>query len=152
MELQDGDRKILREIQDDATLSLKDLAERVAMSPSTVWRRIQDLEAAGVVTGRVTLADPARLGLSVCMLVHVSVVAQTAEARRCLEEFVGRHPNILQCFAVTGGHDYTMVVRMPTVEEFERFLMEELLAHPSVASTSSQLVLRQHKNVTALPV
>ncbi|MGI9463164.1 MAG: Lrp/AsnC family transcriptional regulator [Aestuariivirgaceae bacterium] len=152
MKPEESDRRILRELQRDATLSLKDLAERVSMSSSTVWRRVQDLENGGIITGRVTLTDPTLLGLTVCMLLHVNIIEQTADARRAFERFVDLHDNILQCFAVTGTHDYTLVVRARTVEAFERFLMDELLAHPSVASTASQLVLRQHKNTTALPL
>lgn len=152
MELSQADRKILRELQRDATLSLNDLSEKVAMSSSTIWRRIQDMEASGVITGRVTLADPAMLGLTVCILIHVNIIAQSADARREFELFVETHDNILQSFAVTGGHDYTLVVRTKTVAEYERFLMDELLAHPSVDSGSSHLVLRQQKNATSLPL
>lgn len=152
MHISQADQKILAELQRDATLSLNDLSEKVAMSSSTIWRRIQDMEASGVITGRVTLVDPAMLGLTVCILIHVNIIAQSANARREFETFVAGHDNILQSFAVTGGHDYTLVVRTKTVEEYERFLMDELLAHPSVDSSSSHLVLRQQKNATALPL
>ncbi|MEM7443703.1 MAG: Lrp/AsnC family transcriptional regulator [Pseudomonadota bacterium] len=152
MELQDADRRILRELQRDATLSLKELAERVAMSSSTVWRRVQDLESAGVITGKVTLTDPAQLGLTVCMLLSVNIVAQSAETRQEFERFVQNHDRILQCFSMTGAHDYTLIVRTKQVSDYERFLMDELLAHSSVASAQSRLLLRQVKNSTALPV
>ena len=150
--LSPGDRRILAALQDDATLSLKDLADAAHLSPSTVWRRVQDLEAAGVIRDRVALLDPDRLGLGVCTLVHVNISSQTPETRRAFEAFVDRHDTVLQCFAVTGGQDYMLVLRTRTVAAFERFLMDELLAHPSVASSSSQLVLRHHKNSTALPL
>ena len=152
MQLQDADRRILRELQGDATLSLKDLAQRVAMSSSTAWRRVQDLEEAGVITGRVTLVDPALLGLTVCVLLNVNIVAQSTETREAFERFVRNHENILQCYSMTGAHDYTLMVRTRQVADYERFLMDELLAHPSVASAQSQLLLRQVKNSTVLPV
>lgn len=152
MELQESDRRILRALQADATISLKDLAAGVAMSSSTVWRRVQELENAGVITGRKTLVDPAKLGLTVTILLNVNIVAQSRESRQAFEQFALAHPNILQCFKVTGAHDYVLIVRMRRVEDFERFLMEELLAHPSVSSTQSQLILRQCKSTTDLPV
>ena len=151
MTVQENDRQILLELQRDATLSLKELGERVAMSPSTVWRRIQDLEAAGVITGRVTLVDPVRLGRTVCVLIHVHITEHKPEVRRAFEDFVSGNEAILQCFAVSGTHDYTLIVRTRTVEEYESFLMNDLLAHPSVASSASHLVLRQHKNTTIIP-
>lgn len=149
--LHENDRKILREIQRDATLSLKELSERVAMSQSTVWRRIQDLEASGVITGRVTLVEPTQVGLTVCCLVQVNIVEHKADVRRAFERFVAEADAVLQCFAITGGHDYTLIVRTPTVEDYESFLMNDLLAHPSVATTATHLALRQHKNTTILP-
>lgn len=150
--LQENDRKILRELQRDATLSLKALAEKISMSASSVWRRIQDLEAAGVITGRVTLIDPVKAGLRVCVLIQVNIVEHKPDVREAFEQFVARSEEILQCFAITGSHDYALIVRTHTVEDYERFLMSELLAHPSVASTATQLVLRQHKGSSALPI
>lgn len=150
--IHENDRRILRELQRDAGLSLKALAERVAMSASSVWRRVQELEAAGVITGRVTLVDPLKVGLKVCVLVQVNIVEHKAEVRSEFERFVERSDHILQCFAITGSHDYALIVRTPTVEDFERFLMKDLLAHPSVASTATQLVLRQHKGSHVLPI
>ena len=151
MAVQENDHQILLELQRDATLSLKELGERVAMSPSTVWRRIQDLEADGVITGRVTLVDPVRMGRTVCVLVDVNITQHRPEVRREFEAFVAGNEAILQCFAVSGAHDYTLIVRTRTVEDYESFLMNELLAHPSVASSATHLVLRQHKNTTIIP-
>lgn len=150
-EISQNDRKILRELQRDATISMKDLADRVAMSPSTAWRRVQDLEAAGVIKERVTLIDPNSLDLSVCVLINVNIKEHRGGMRSAFESFVAGHMSILQCFAVTGSHDYTLVVRTISVEAYEHFLMEDLLMHPSVASAETHLVLRQHKNATTLP-
>lgn len=152
MQLSEADRRMLRALQDDSTLSLKDLAAASGMSSSTLWRRIQDFEAAGLIRKRVTVLDAEKLGLEVCVLLNVNIANQNRDAREAFERFVALHDEILQCFAVTGGHDYTLVVRTRSVAAYERFLMDELLAHPSVASSETHLVLRQPKNVTALPV
>ena len=150
--LHDDEKRILREIQRDGTLSARDLAEKLSLSTSTVWRRMKEMEDAGIITGRVAVASPEKLGLSVCLIVNVNIVEQTGEARRAFEALVQRHEHILQCYAVTGGHDYMLVVRARSVEDFEHFLMDEILAHPSVATTRTQLVLQQKKNTTALPL
>ena len=151
-ELPENDRRILRELQRDATLSLKALAEKISMSASSVWRRIQDLEAAGVILGRVTLIDPMKAGLKVCVLIQVNIVEHKTDVREAFELFVANADEVLQCFAITGSHDYALIVRTRTVEDYERFLMSQLLAHPSVASTATQLVLRQHKGSSVLPL
>jgi Lrp/AsnC family transcriptional regulator len=150
--LDDSDRRLLRELQRDASLSLKELAERAAMSQSTVWRRIQELEEAGVIIGRVTVTDPERLGLTVCAMISVNMAGQSKNVRREFERFAQTHDNVQQCFSVTGAHDYVLIIRARDVREYERFLMDELLSHPSVASSQSQLILREYKNSTVLPI
>ncbi|WP_370322241.1 Lrp/AsnC family transcriptional regulator [Oricola sp.] len=152
MRLEETDRRLLRELQRDASLSMKELAERTAMSQSTAWRRVQDMEEAGVITGRVTLADPEQLGLTVSGMISVNMADQTKEGRREFEAFAKAHENVQQCFSVTGSHDYVLIIRTRDVKGYETFLMEELLSHPSVASTQSQLILRHYKNSTVLPV
>lgn len=151
-ELSPADRALLRALQRDATLSMKALAQKAGMSASSAWRRVRELEAAGVIRDRVTRLDPTKLGLAVCMLVDVNIRRQDPAARAEFERWVGATDAVQQCFAVTGAHDYTLIVRTRSVEAFERFLMNELLAHPSVDATSTHLVLRQHKSTTALPV
>jgi len=148
----ESDRRILAALQADATLTLKQLAEAVAMSPSTVWRRVQDLEAAGVIVGRVTLLDPARLGLQVCVFVHVDIRDHRAETRDAFERFVRGRPEVMECFSITGAHDYMLIVRTETVAAFEDFLMHALLSQPAVAAASSNFTLRQQKYTTALPL
>lgn len=152
MTLSEPDRRLLREIQRDATLSLKDLAERLAMSQSTVWRRIQEFEATGLITSRVTLLDPARLGLGVCVFVHANLRDHSNESREAFERFIADQPNVLECFSVTGPHDYVLLIRAENVAAYEDFLMHKLLAHPRVASAQSDFALRQLKYTTMLPL
>lgn len=150
--LSEADRRILSVLQEDATLTLKDIAERLSMSQSTVWRRVQELEAAGVILKRVTLVDPRKAGLSVCVFVHVNLREQNADSRAAFEAFVRTERQILESFAVTGEYDYMLIVRTDSVESFDAFLMHRLLAHPRVAKASSSLTLRQQKYTTALPL
>ena len=152
MRTEEDDRKILRELQRDATLTLKQLSERLAMSQSTIWRRIQEMEKTGVILGRATLVDPLAVGLSVCVFVHVNMVAHSTEIRGRFEAFARDAPEIVDCYSVTGAHDYTLIVRTRSVEEFESFLMREVLGHPGVATASSNLALRQHKRSAVLPI
>ncbi len=92
------------------------------------------------------------MGLDVCNVIDVIIQGQSSEIRTDFERFVGVNEHILQCFLVTGSSDYMLVTRHASIAEFESFLMNELLAHPSVRSTESKLALRQLKNASALPV
>ncbi|MEL6680512.1 MAG: Lrp/AsnC family transcriptional regulator [Pseudomonadota bacterium] len=150
--LAEADRDILRHLQRDATLSLRDVADRVGMSQSTVWRRIEGLEAAGFITGRVTLVDPERAGLSVCVFVQVNLRDHQAETRRAFETLIHALPEAMDCYAVTGAFDYTVILRTASVAAFEDILMQRILGAECVANASSHLSLRQIKHSTALPL
>ena len=150
--LSTSDKKLLRLIQADTTLSAKDLADKVGMSQATVWRRIRAFEDSELVRQRVTLLDPQALGLGVCMMVSINIRDQTADARAEFELFVETEEAIQLCMAVTGSQDYLLMVRTTDVAAFETLLMDRILAHPSVAGAHSQLVLRTPKNSNALPI
>ena len=146
------DLAILRALQADAAQPARQLADTLGMSQSTLWRRVKELEEAGAITKRVALLDADVLGVPVCVFVHVNLAEHDANVRCAFEAFVRETPAIMTCFSVTGAHDYTLIVRTRSVADFERVLMEEILAHPSVATAMSQLALRQHKYSTEIPL
>ncbi len=150
--LSSADLKVLRAIQADATGSAREMAEQLGMSPSTFWRRMNELEQVGAIKGRVAIVDPERVGFPVCVFVFVNLRDYEKTTLGRFERFVNDTPEILECFAVTGTNDYTLITRSRSVGEFERLLMDRILAHESVASATSQFALRQHKYSTALPL
>jgi len=152
LKLTSADRKALRLLQAGAKLSKQELAEAVGMSPSTLWRRLTDLEASGAIKGRVTLLDPTEVGLPVCAILSVNLVDHNLASRERFEEFVTAQPEIMECYSVTGEFDYLLVTRSQSVQEFELFLMNRVLAHKAVASTASQIALSVKKYSTELPI
>ncbi|WP_316015275.1 Lrp/AsnC family transcriptional regulator [Roseobacter sp. HKCCA0434] len=146
------DRAILAALQEDASLSARALAERLGQSQSTVWRRLNGLEEAGAIRARVALLDPARVGIGVCVFVQINLTDHGPRIRQAFEALVARTPEIMDCYAVTGSFDYTLIVRCASVEAFEDLLMHRLLAHEAVANASSQFTLRHIKAQTALPL
>jgi Lrp/AsnC family transcriptional regulator len=147
-----SDKTLLNLLQSDAGLSARDLADRSGMSQATVWRRLRDFEASGLIRQRVVRLDPEKLDLGVCMMINVNITDQTAEARHAFETMVAARQEIQLCMAVTGAHDYILRVWTTNVAAFQRFLMDSILAHPSVASAHSQLVLRTSKDSAHLPI
>lgn len=152
LRLSDADRAVLRAIQTDASKTVRELADELGMSSSTVSRRLAELEQAGAIERRVALLCAERVGFPVCVFVLVNLVDHAQDTRRQFESLVKSTPQILECFSVTGTHDYTLILRTHSVGEFEHILMERILAHDSVAQASSQIALRQHKYSTALPL
>ncbi|MEM9794388.1 MAG: Lrp/AsnC family transcriptional regulator [Pseudomonadota bacterium] len=146
------DTALLTHLQRDATLSHQALAELTGMSATTVWRRIQSLEASGILRARVALVDPDKAGLTTTVLTEVSLVKHSGENRAAFERIVQSTPEIQECYSVSGSHDYRLLIRVRDIQAYERFLMDVLLEHPAVASANTSFVLRQLKYTTALPL
>ena len=143
------DRKILKELQRDATLSHATLAERVGASSASVWRRVKALEAAEVLGKAIRLVNPARVGLTLNVLCSVRMRDQ--QARDSFEAFVRGRPEIVTCFSMSGDWDYMLRIVVANIDAFNDLLMRDLLSHPSVANTSSNFVLGTVKMTTELP-
>ena len=146
------DRRIVRELQRDASLSHAALAERVGASPASAWRRVRALEKAGVLGKAVRLADPKHLGRPVSVLCQVRMTRQTVEARSDFEDFIQSREEIVECYAMSGEWDYLLRISVRDVADYDRFIMRGVLAHPSVAGAASNFALRQVKYTTEIPV
>jgi Lrp/AsnC family transcriptional regulator len=146
------DRKIVRELQRDASLSHGALAERVGASPASVWRRIRGLDQAGVLGRTVRLANAEALDRAVNVLCQVRMTRQTIEARADFEQFIQSREEIVECYAMSGEWDYLLRIAVKDVADYDRFVMRGVLAHPSVAGAASNFALRQVKYTTEIPV
>ena len=111
--LDEIDSRILTALQENARISNVDLAERVGISPSPCWRRVRELEQKGVIARYVTLLDPKKLGLTVSVLVQVTLEKQIEPALETFEKAVRERPEVMECYLMTGDADYLLRVVMP---------------------------------------
>lgn len=146
------DRKILALLQEDASLTHAELAERSNSSSASVWRRVKALEAAGVLGAAVRLVDPERVGYGVNIFCNIRVRSHDRAIRASFDAFVQSRPEILECFSMSGEWDYLLRVVAADVADYERFLMRTLLEHEAVAGASSHFALSMTKYTTAMPV
>ena len=152
MQLDHFDRKILEHLQQDATVPVAELAERVGLSQSTCWRRINLLEQQGVIKSRVALLDAKSLGFEVTVFADVKL---SAHGRRSLNEFedaVAVFPEVAECYTMSGEMDFLLRIVARDIEAYQRFLRETLLQMPSVQEVHSHIALSQVKFTTALPL
>jgi Lrp/AsnC family transcriptional regulator len=152
MTLDDMDRHLLAELQQDASLSHAELAKRTGMSTASCWRRIKSLEAAGVLMRPVRLVDPAAVDCETNVFLHIRIASHARGDRATFEDFVQTRPEIAECYSMSGEWDYLLRIVTYNVAGYERFLMLVLLDHPSVAASSSHFALSQTKYTTALPI
>ena len=146
------DRRILDQLQVDATLSNAELAERVGSSPASCWRRVRNLEEKGVLGPAVRLLNAAAIDRKVNILCNVRVRSHARDVRGAFEDFVRQRREIMECYSMSGEWDYLLRVVAQDVADYEHFLMRVLLEHPSVGNASSHFALSLTKYTTALPV
>ena len=152
MELSKADRRLLNELQRDATRNQSELAELVGMSRTSCWRRIREFEAAGLIERQVAIVNPKVAGFNIQVLLLVAMTEHTDENRHSFERHVSSLPQVTECFSVSGDRDYILHVVVRDMDTYNDFLNAEVLKHPAVRSASSTFVLRRVKYSTELPV
>ena len=146
------DQRILALLQEDAGLSTAELAERIGLSQSPCWRRIQRLKEEGVIRKQVTLLDRKRIGL------HTQVFAQVklnAHGRYNLTEFaeaMREFPEVLECHVLMGAVDFMLRIVTRDIEAYERFFFEKLSLVPGIQEVNSIVALSEIKSTTSLPL
>ncbi|MCP4047180.1 MAG: Lrp/AsnC family transcriptional regulator [Gammaproteobacteria bacterium] len=146
-----SDRKLLKALQENLNLSQIELAEQSGLSRTSVWRRVRELEDAGMINNRVALLDPKSLGLQIHVLLSVSMVQHSDKIRQSFETHVKQLPEVMECFSVSGERDYVLQIISRDMESYNEFLNTKILHHASVHSASSSFALRRVKYTTALP-
>jgi DNA-binding Lrp family transcriptional regulator len=146
------DAKILALIQENAGLSVAEVADQVGLSSSPCWRRIKRLEETGVIQGRATLLDREKLGLGFEVYATLKLSLPTKENLDAFEAAVAGWPEVIQCATVTGEADYVLRIITRDMHAFDDFLRERILSLGLVANVQSRIVMRSVKNSTAVPL
>ncbi len=149
--MDDFDRKILREIQNDAALSLAELSARVGLSASPCWKRIQRLEREGVIRRRVTLLDADACGFGLTVFVGVRAREHTPEWLERFASAVSAMPEVLEFYRMGGDIDYLLKVVAPDVRSYDEFYKRLIKAAP-LSEVTSRFAMEAIKSTTVLPV
>lgn len=146
------ERRILRLLQEDASLSTAAIAEAVGLSPSPCWRRIDRLERDGFIRKRIAVVDRRKVGLRAQVFAQVKL---NAHGRANLDEFadaIRDFPEVLECHVLMGSVDFLLRVVAADIEAYERFFFEKLSRLPGVQEINSTVALSEIKSTTAVPV
>lgn len=147
------DKKILELLQSNCQISNQDLAELVALSPSSCLRRVKLLEEQGYIKKHVALLDPQKLGLNLTVIVLVGLNNHQPAIMREFEETVRFLPEVVQCYLITGqSADYLLKITVPDLNAYQLFLLGKLTCLNGVDSVHSSFILRDIFETTALPL
>jgi len=145
------DRKILHELQQDASLSVAEIGNRVGLSSTPCWKRIQKLESDGVIEKRVALVDQDKVGLGVTVFVSIETGDHSEEWLRTFAERVGAMPQVMELYRMAGDVDYMLRVVVPDIHGYDRFY-KQLIATIPLKNVTSRFAMEKIKSTTALPL
>ncbi len=151
-ELDSYEKRILREMQKDATQTTIQIAEKVGLSASPCWRRIDRLQREGFIKARVAIVDRRKVGLNAHIFAHVKL---NAHGRAHLDDFsaaIRGFPEVLDAYVLMGSVDFMLRIVAKDIEAYERFFFDKLSQVAGVQEINSTVALSEIKSTTALPL
>jgi len=145
------DRKILAVVQEDASLSVAEIGQRVGLSSTPCWKRLQKLEAEGVITGRVALIDPEKIGLGITVFVSVETGDHSQDWLTKFAELVSAMPEVMEFYRMAGDVDYMLRVVVRDMPSYDTFYKKLIAAIP-LKNVTSRFAMERIKSTTALPI
>ena len=145
------DKEILRLLQSDATLPISEIAERVSLTTTPCWKRIQRLEQLGVISKRVVLIEPEELGLNMTVFVMVKTGSHEANWLNTFSEHASSIPEVVEFYRMSGEYDYMLKVVVADMKAFDSFY-KRLVAKVNIAEVTSSFAMEQIKYTTELPI
>ncbi|WP_338111639.1 Lrp/AsnC family transcriptional regulator [Sphingopyxis granuli] len=151
VEMDETDRRLLRKLQADASLSLEQLGAAVQLSTNSVWRRVKRLEAEGVITRRIALLDPQAVGLGLTVFVAIKTADHSVAWLSRFREAASAHPEIVEIYRMAGDTDYLLKLHVAGMEDYDR-VYKKLIAKVALSDVSASFAMETLKNERALPV
>ena len=150
--LDELDRRILDQVQRDCSLTNQELAARVHASPPTCLRRMRRLVEAGVIERQVAIVAPGRLGAALTAIVEISLDVQAAEAMADFEALAQAEPAVMQCYRVSPGPDFVLVVQVPDMPAYHALAHRLFTGHANVRNVRTFFSMHRAKFETRVAV
>lgn len=145
-------RAILAELQRDSRQTVQQIADAAGLSATPCWKRIKEMEAAGVITGYTARVDREKVGLNLLVVVEANLAEHTEAMVRRFEQAVAASPQIVRCLSTTGQADYILTVLVEDIKAYEQCLHDTIFKLPGVTHVRSSIVLKELKSEVALPI
>ena len=146
------DRKILRLLQTESGINAGEIGERVGLSQSACWRRIQRLREDGVIKDQPVVLDREKVGLTTMVFAHVKLTSHGRSNLSAFAEAVRSFDEVMDCYVLLGNVDFLLQVVAADIKAYERFFFDKLSQLPGIQEVTSSIVLSETKHTTALPV
>jgi DNA-binding Lrp family transcriptional regulator len=152
MILDPTDKKILRLLQEDAHMTLKDIANKINLSLTPVHDRVKRLEKEGIIEKYVTVLNKKKLGQTLIVYCQVTLTKQTHDVSEGFNVSIANMPEVIECNFVSGSFDYMLKIVLPDMESYHYFHQKKLSILPEVSLINSFFVIAEVKSTTVLPI
>lgn len=152
MILDDTDKKILRLLQEDAHLTLKDIAKQINLSLTPVHDRVKRLEQEGIIEKYVSILNKKKLGINLTVYCQVTLIKQTHDTSEGFNESIMNLAEVVECNFVSGSFDYMLKIVVPDMESYHQFHQQKLSVLSGVSLIHSFFVMSEVKGTTVLPI
>ena len=149
--LDEVDRRILYYLQRDASMTIKEIAEKVHLSPTPCWKRIQRMEEEGIIRARVALLDPTKVDASVTVFIAIKTDQHNSAWSEKFAFEMSSIPEIMEIYRMSGEVDYLLRVVVPDIAAFDN-LYKKIIDRIALSNVTSSFAIEQMKYTTALPV
>ncbi len=149
--LDDMDRKILSQLQEDASQSLDEIARKVGSSKTPVWNRIRKMKELGVIGRQTVLLDPDSLGLEACFFVLIRTSEHEASWQQAFLKALRERPEVLEAHRLAGDIDYILKVRVKNARAYDQFY-QALISEVKIYNVTALLSMEEIKSTTLLPL
>ncbi|MCP4433201.1 MAG: Lrp/AsnC family transcriptional regulator [Gammaproteobacteria bacterium] len=152
MKLSNYDISILDILQTNASLSSSEIAERVNLSQSPCWRRINRIEKSGIIKKRVALLDRSLLGMEVVVFASVKLTTAARQNMDAFETEMRNHSEVQECYTIAGIWDYMLKIVTRDIRHYEKFVRNTLSVNSAISELNSHIAVTEIKNSTELPI
>jgi len=152
MKLSQSDIQLLKLMQQDASLTTAELADKIGLSQSPCWRRINSIEQAGLIKKKVALLDSDQLGMEVVVFASINLLNHGGQSLEAFERRVVELPEVVECYTMTGSIDYMLKIITKNIQHYEVFVRTHLAQIDGIREIHSNMAVTRIKNTTELPL
>ena len=152
IDIDQTDRRILGLLQTEPGINATEIGERIGLSQSACWRRMQRLREEGVIKDQPAILDREKVGLTTMVFAQVKLTSHGRSNLTDFAEAVRMYPEVLDCYVVLGNVDFLLRIVAEDIKDYERFMYDKLSQLPGVQEVNSSIALSEIKHTTVLPI
>jgi Transcriptional regulators len=150
--LDDFDKAILKELQEDASITNLNLSKKIGLSPSACLARTKNLVETGIIKKFATIVDEKKLGMEVLAFALVNLSPLNRETIHSFLEDVKRFPQVQECYTLTGSHDYLLKIVAKDMDSYRDFIIDSLMQNTTISSVETSMVMGIEKRTVYVPI